>query len=671
MSNSTFQLNQRICNLYGLVGQSGGTPVPTSSNLSDVLANGNSAGGQSITNANTITANQFIGDVSGNTTNATRISTTGVTNNQTYYLPFVSTATTSSSQSVYTDSNGHITFNPSTNQFSTTGVITNNGMTMNGSASQFLINNNSAVTPAISAPNALLINFPSAKVTATTFVGDLSGNALNATNVGITTDNTSGTYYLPFAKTSGTGNKPLFIDDTTTPLTYNPSTSTLTATTFSGTATNATNIAITNTNTGTTYYPTFVSTTSSNNVLRVDSQYLIYNALNNILQNPQFSVANDVAEQTSGEALNLYSSGTNVKYIELLTSTAGTQKTLSVRCANSTNGSGAFSTYVSGSSTAFTYPQILSTTYNSLSQNAKTYLYDSNANLITTIPNGEGGVAVGFQSSIGTALGSADMFYNEDQYSTTNIKTFRLTANGLVYGLADASTTAEGQQIPTTLTSTYLSVNTSGVLTTTSPPVCATAPTTANQLGNKTYIDNYGGSGGWYYTTTISPSATTTLNFPNCLNTTYNAYDIYFVSNLSSPTSGYVTFQMSFTGITTPTYQSWTSSLSSTSGAAPTYLNSYATTAPYINFGQDFSSFINRAYTYPLELWGTKSVSGGASSGRFQYKTEGQTSSNPGFTGYANQFGSVGYASGSPTGITLTASSAVTGSFTIIVKAKY
>jgi len=507
---------------------------------------------------------------------------------------------------------------------------------------------------------------------------NFAGTATNATNAVIGTDNVSTLVYPTFVKTSGAGNKGLFIDDTTTPLSYNPSTGNLTTTTFtgalSGTATNATNIAITNTNTGTTYYPTFVSTTSSNNVLRVDSQYLIYNALNNILQNPQFSVANDVAEQTSGEALKLYSPSTNVKYIELLTSTAGTQKTLSVRCANSTNGCGAFSTYVSGSSTAFTYPQILSQTYNSLSQSAKTYLLDSNANLITTIPNGEGGVVAGFQTSIGVNtginIGSADMFYNEDQYSTTNIKTFRLTNNGLVYGLAEASTTAEGQQIPTTLTSTYLSVNTSGVLTTTSPPVCATAPTTANQLGNKTYIDNYGGSGGWYYTTTISPSATTTLNFPNCLNDAYNAYEIYFVSNLSLPTSGYVNFQMSFPGLTSPTYNTWVSGLSSSS-STPSYVNSYATTAPYLNSSLDFTNSYNRQNTYKLDLWGTKSFSSGSGSGRFHYLTEGQHAQNPGFTGYEKRMGSVFYSTGNLTGINLTASSGVTGSFTIIVKAKY
>jgi hypothetical protein len=108
-------------------------------------------------------------------------------------------------------------------------------------------------------------------ITATTFSGTAS-SATNATNVGITADNTSGTYYLPFAKTSGTGNKPLFIDDTTTPLTYNPSTGELTATTFTGsfngsitTATNATNVGITSDNTSGTYYIPFVKTSGSGN----------------------------------------------------------------------------------------------------------------------------------------------------------------------------------------------------------------------------------------------------------------------------------------------------------------------------------------------------------------------------------------------------------------------
>jgi len=57
-----------------------------------------------------------------------------------------------------------------------------------------------------------------------TITGDLSGN------VTITSDNSPGNYFIPFSKTSGTGSKQLFQDDTTGPLTYNPSTSTLSLT---------------------------------------------------------------------------------------------------------------------------------------------------------------------------------------------------------------------------------------------------------------------------------------------------------------------------------------------------------------------------------------------------------------------------------------------------------
>ena len=243
---------------------------------------------------------------------AGQISTTGIaTGGGAYSIPFVVSATSSANQTLYTDSNSHLTFNPTTNQLNATGTITNAGLTMNGSASQFLINNNSASVPAISAPNALLVNFPSATITATTFAGGLSGNStttsqangvfttidtttasncpiyfgvnssgnqatkvnsnlnwipstntLNATNIvgsltgtasnasaiNTTSDNTSGTYYIPFTKTlAGTG-KTLYIDDTSGPLSYNPSTSSLTcsilnATTINGSLANASSVA--------------------------------------------------------------------------------------------------------------------------------------------------------------------------------------------------------------------------------------------------------------------------------------------------------------------------------------------------------------------------------------------------------------------------------------------
>jgi len=125
---------------------------------------------------------------------ATNVLITSDNMNATYYLTFAKTTGTGNKQ-LYIDETG-------------TGALTFN--------------------PALSTVKALI------------FQGDLSGNATsatNATNVGITSDNTAGTYFIPFTKTSGTGNKPLFIDDATTPLTYNPSTGLLTTTNIITTST--------------------------------------------------------------------------------------------------------------------------------------------------------------------------------------------------------------------------------------------------------------------------------------------------------------------------------------------------------------------------------------------------------------------------------------------------
>jgi hypothetical protein len=50
-----------------------------------------------------------------------------------------------------------------------------------------------------------------------------SGTATNSDQVLATSDNTNGNYFIPFVKTSGTGQKTLFFDDTTTPISINPS----------------------------------------------------------------------------------------------------------------------------------------------------------------------------------------------------------------------------------------------------------------------------------------------------------------------------------------------------------------------------------------------------------------------------------------------------------------
>lgn len=103
-------------------------------------------------------------------------------------------------------------------------------------------------------------------ITATNFNG-LASSSTSAVGVDLTSDDTSGTYSIPFSKTSTATGNALFIDNTTTPLTYNPLASTLTCSIFNGSANTA---AITNTNDATTYYPVFVSASGNTQTLRAD-----------------------------------------------------------------------------------------------------------------------------------------------------------------------------------------------------------------------------------------------------------------------------------------------------------------------------------------------------------------------------------------------------------------
>ena len=70
-------------------------------------------------------------------------------------------------------------------------------------------------------------------VTATTFSGSLSGNSSSSSSVSITSDNTAGTYYPTFVK-SLASNSSVYIDNATGPLTYNPSNGVLNALYHSG-----------------------------------------------------------------------------------------------------------------------------------------------------------------------------------------------------------------------------------------------------------------------------------------------------------------------------------------------------------------------------------------------------------------------------------------------------
>ena len=84
-----------------------------------------------------------------------------------------------------------------------------------------------ANTPLIVAENNITASVP--------ITGSLNGNASSASTVALTAnDNTDGTYFIPFSKSFGATSNALFIDNILGPLTYNPSTSVLTALIFNG-----------------------------------------------------------------------------------------------------------------------------------------------------------------------------------------------------------------------------------------------------------------------------------------------------------------------------------------------------------------------------------------------------------------------------------------------------
>jgi len=110
---------------------------------------------------------------------------------------------------------------------------------------------------AVTSPNGLYVTdsvsnttITPTSVTSTTFNGNLNGsvsNATNATNVNITEDNASATALYPVFVSDNTGNLPLKVDKTTTPLSYIPSSGTLSSSIFIAGNSSTTNSSLTST----------------------------------------------------------------------------------------------------------------------------------------------------------------------------------------------------------------------------------------------------------------------------------------------------------------------------------------------------------------------------------------------------------------------------------------
>ncbi len=230
--------------------------------------------------------------------------------------------------------------------------ISNNGSDMNISAGG--VNNNMNLTAGAGGGNINLTSggyidivaadtitniCPNGAYFSTTTANPLAGDGIingSAKKVALTSDNSNGTFYIPFSKTTTANNNPLYIDNTTSPLSYNPSTSTLTAATFNGsisTATNATQVSLTSDNSnGNFYIPYSQTTTANNNALYIDNttSQLSYNPFASTLTATTFNGnASTATTATNATQVSLTSDNSNgVYYIPFSKTTTANKNTL-------------------------------------------------------------------------------------------------------------------------------------------------------------------------------------------------------------------------------------------------------------------------------------------------------------------------------------------------------
>ena len=219
----------------------------------------------------TLYSTTFSGNLTGTASIANTVNTNTYNLSGSCYIPFTS-STAGSGKALYVDdTTGPLSYVPSTSTLTasifsgslsgnatsatTATSSTNTLVTLNATGSSFyvpfcsgagnqslLYNNTGGL-----GGSALMYVPGSGNLYTTTFTGALSGNATSATTVSTISDNTAGSYYLPFVKTTAlvTPNQQLYIDDTTIPLSYNPSTGVLTATNFTGSVTGTASLATT------------------------------------------------------------------------------------------------------------------------------------------------------------------------------------------------------------------------------------------------------------------------------------------------------------------------------------------------------------------------------------------------------------------------------------------
>ena len=146
-------------------------------------------------------------------TNAETIDLTLTATGTGFYIPFSSTSGAASTLLA-----GGLTYNRTSN-FIGTGV-TSASFIRAGTAGQIPYQSAPTTTAfvAVGSANQVLI---SNGTSAPSWSTDLVGNAGSATTVALTSDDSAGDWLIPFSKTASATSNVLYVDDTTTPLTYN------------------------------------------------------------------------------------------------------------------------------------------------------------------------------------------------------------------------------------------------------------------------------------------------------------------------------------------------------------------------------------------------------------------------------------------------------------------
>ena len=320
----------------------------------NIIANGNIVGDNStnITGINQVTATTFSGALSGNATSATTATTaTNVTvtandnTDENVFLTFVDGQT--GSQGIEADNN--LFYNPNSNILyagTFSGKATNIDVTANNGTNETVYPvfvDGATGSQGAETDTALSYNPSTDTLTAGAFSGQHSGNGAGLTALDASELNTgvvpaarmSGLYNIESATFTVTANNstnetvyPVFVDgatgsqgaETDTALSYNPSTDTLTAGTFSGalsgnadTATTATNVTVTDESSDSACFPVFTTAATGNQAPKTHASALYYNSTNGTLHATSFSGTLLTAAQTNittiGTLVNLTVSG--------------------------------------------------------------------------------------------------------------------------------------------------------------------------------------------------------------------------------------------------------------------------------------------------------------------------------------------------------------------------